>query len=49
VAGGNCIEVAPLPGGGRAVRDSKAPGAGLLLPPPRSGRYCGRTWSVLPC
>jgi hypothetical protein len=23
--GGNCVEVAVLPGGGRAVRDSKAP------------------------
>lgn len=23
--GGNCVEVAALPGGGRAVRDSKAP------------------------
>jgi len=27
VAGRNCAEVAPLPGGGRAVRDSKAPAA----------------------
>jgi hypothetical protein len=33
VTGGNCVEVAPLLGGGRAIRDSKAPGAGLLLLP----------------
>jgi hypothetical protein len=30
----NCVEVAALPGGGRAVRDSKDPaGAVLLLSP----------------
>jgi Domain of unknown function (DUF397) len=30
-SGGNCVEVAALPGGGRAIRDSKAPNAGMLL------------------
>jgi hypothetical protein len=29
--GGNCVEVAPIPGGGRAVRDSKDPAGGLLM------------------
>lgn len=28
--GGNCVEVASLPGGGRAVRDSKAPHGPVL-------------------
>lgn len=28
--GGNCVEVADLPGGGRAVRDSKDPGGPVL-------------------
>ena len=27
---GNCVEVAPTVGGGRAVRDSKQPGGPLL-------------------
>ena len=27
---GNCVEVAVLPGGGRAVRDSKNPGGVML-------------------
>ena len=30
-SGDNCVEVAPLPGGGRAIRDSKAPDAGLFV------------------
>ena len=30
-SGGNCAEVAPLPGGGRATGGSKAPDAGLLV------------------
>jgi hypothetical protein len=29
--GGNCVEVADLPDGGRAVRDSKDRGAGPVL------------------
>lgn len=29
-AGGNCVEVATLTGGGSAVRDSKSPAAGTL-------------------
>jgi hypothetical protein len=28
---GNCVEVAPLAGGGRAVRDSKNPDGALLI------------------
>ncbi len=28
--GGQCVEVARLPGGGRAVRDSKDPAGGVL-------------------
>jgi hypothetical protein len=28
--GSNCVEVADLPGGGRAVRDSKNPGGAML-------------------
>ncbi|MBL7499246.1 DUF397 domain-containing protein [Frankia sp. CNm7] len=28
--GGNCVEVAPLPDGGRAVRDSKNPAGPVL-------------------
>lgn len=28
--GGNCVEVAELPGGGRAVRDSKDPSGPVL-------------------
>ena len=28
--GSNCVEVAELPGGGRAVRNSKRPDAGLV-------------------
>jgi hypothetical protein len=30
-AGNNCVEVADLPGGGRAVRDSKHPDGGALV------------------
>ena len=30
-SGGNCVEVAALADGGRAIRDSKAPDAGLLV------------------
>ncbi|MDA8369215.1 MAG: DUF397 domain-containing protein [Nocardiopsaceae bacterium] len=30
-AGGNCVEVADLPAGRRAVRDSKRPEEGFLL------------------
>ncbi len=29
--GGNCVEVADLPTGGRAVRDSKNPTGGILI------------------
>jgi Domain of unknown function (DUF397) len=29
--GGNCVEVAALPTGGRAIRDSKNPVGGMLL------------------
>ena len=29
--GGNCVEVAALPNGGRAIRDSKNPNDGMLL------------------
>jgi Domain of unknown function (DUF397) len=29
-SGGNCVEVAALPDGGRAVRDSKDPGGPVL-------------------
>lgn len=29
--GGNCVEVAPLPDGGRAVRDSKDPSGPALI------------------
>ena len=29
--GGNCVEVADLPGGGLAIRDSKNPGQAPLL------------------
>jgi hypothetical protein len=29
--GGNCVEVALLPDGGRAVRDSRNPAGGMLL------------------
>lgn len=29
-SGDNCVEVAALPGGGRAVRDSKDPGGPVL-------------------
>jgi hypothetical protein len=29
--GGNCIEIASLPNGGRAVRDSKNPGGPVLV------------------
>jgi Domain of unknown function (DUF397) len=29
-SGGNCVEVAVLPGGGHAVRDSKDPGGPVL-------------------
>ena len=29
-ANGNCVEVAPLPGGGAAVRDSKDPASPVL-------------------
>ena len=28
---GNCVEIAVLPDGGRAVRDSKDPGGAVLL------------------
>jgi hypothetical protein len=30
-SGGNCVEVAALPDGGRAIRDSKNPAGGMLL------------------
>jgi hypothetical protein len=30
-SGGDCVEVAPLPGGGWAIRDSRVPDAGLLV------------------
>lgn len=29
-SGGNCVEVAKLPNGGRAIRDSKNPDGGML-------------------
>lgn len=34
----NCVEVASLPGGGRAVRDSKNPDGPMLRFTPTSGR-----------
>jgi len=37
--GGNCVEVAVLPDGGRAIRDSKDP-AGLAL------RFSAAEWSA---
>lgn len=36
---GNCVEVAELPGGGRAVRDSKRPDAAPL-------RYTASEWAA---
>lgn len=30
-SGGNCVEVAMLPDGGRAIRDSKNPDGGMLM------------------
>ncbi|MFC4533880.1 DUF397 domain-containing protein [Sphaerisporangium dianthi] len=35
---GNCVEVASLPGGGRAVRDSKVPEGAVLVCAPREWR-----------
>ncbi|MFI5758439.1 DUF397 domain-containing protein [Streptomyces sp. NPDC051569] len=35
----NCVEVAQLPHGGKAVRDSKRPGAGAL-------RYTATAWAA---
>jgi hypothetical protein len=37
-SGGNCVEVAALADGGRAIRDSKAPNAGMLLLSPAQWR-----------
>jgi hypothetical protein len=37
--GSNCVEVADLPGGGRAVRDSKNPGGPVL-------RFTATEWSA---
>ncbi|MFS1299380.1 DUF397 domain-containing protein [Streptosporangium longisporum] len=34
-SGDNCVEVATLPGGGQAVRDSKDPGGPILTFPSR--------------
>ena len=34
----NCVEVAALPGGGRAVRDSKDPAGAILLLSPAQWR-----------
>ena len=43
--GGNCVEVAALPDGGQAVRDSKNPeGAVLVL---TAGQWAGLVRSVL--
>jgi hypothetical protein len=36
--GGNCVEVAGLPDGGRAIRDSKNPACGMLLLTPAQWR-----------
>jgi hypothetical protein len=36
---GNCVEVADLPGGGKAVRDSKRPELGAL-------RYTAAEWAA---
>jgi hypothetical protein len=38
-AGGECVEVAEVIGGGRAVRDSKNPDAGIL-------RFSSTEWSA---
>jgi hypothetical protein len=38
-AEGNCVEVADLPGGGKAVRDSKRPELGAL-------RYTAAEWAA---
>jgi hypothetical protein len=37
-SGGNCVEVAALPGGGRAIRDSKNPGGVMLMLTPAQWR-----------
>jgi hypothetical protein len=37
-SGGNCVEVAALPTGGRAIRDSKNPVGGMLLLTPAQWR-----------
>ena len=37
-SGGNCVEVAALPNGGRAIRDSKNPAGGMLLLTPAEWR-----------
>ncbi|ONH24992.1 DUF397 domain-containing protein [Pseudofrankia asymbiotica] len=37
--GGNCVEVAVLPDGGRAVRDSKDPGGSVL-------RFTAAEWAA---
>jgi hypothetical protein len=36
--GGNCVEIAALPGGNRAVRDSKDPGGPALIFSPADWR-----------
>jgi len=36
---GDCVEVAPLPGGGRAVRDSKDPDGPVL-------RFTAQEWTA---
>jgi hypothetical protein len=38
-AEGNCVEVADLPGGAKAIRDSKRPEAGAL-------RYTAAEWAA---
>jgi hypothetical protein len=39
IPGGNCVELAPLPGGGVAVRDSKDPSGSVL-------RFTGAEWTA---
>jgi Domain of unknown function (DUF397) len=41
--GGNCVEVAALPDGGRAIRDSKNPNGGMLLLTPAQWRELAKS------
>jgi hypothetical protein len=42
-SGGNCVEVAALPDGGRAIRDSKNPHGRMLLLTPAQWRELAKS------